>query len=120
MIPSFSNLLDQVANIPGVVLRFSVHFTRAEKPDTDDGKARSALDVHLATLAPNLTLQPGRPSLQRISTSIAQLTSNVPNARGLAVGVCGPAGLALETAKAVNGVDSDLRRSCGGIELHDE
>ncbi|OCB87147.1 hypothetical protein A7U60_g5661 [Sanghuangporus baumii] len=120
MIPSFSTLFGLVANVPGVVLRITVHYTRAEKPDTDGGKARAAVDAHLATLAPNLSLQPGRPPLQRIANSIARLTASVPDARGLAVGVCGPAGLALETAKAVKAVDSTLRNSCGGVELHEE
>ncbi|KAL5524839.1 hypothetical protein ACEPAF_9985 [Sanghuangporus sanghuang] len=120
MVPSFSTLFGLVANVPGVVLRITVHYTRAEKPDTDGGKARAAVDAHLATLAPNLSLQPGRPPLQRIANSIARLTASVPDARGLAVGVCGPAGLALETAKAVKAVDSSLRNSCGGVELHEE
>ncbi|KAL5512662.1 hypothetical protein ACEPAG_2928 [Sanghuangporus baumii] len=120
MIPSFSALFGLVANVPGVVLRITVHYTRAEKPDTDGGKARAAVDAHLATLAPSLSLQPGRPPLQRIANSIARLTASVPDARGLAVGICGPAGLALETAKAVKAVDSSLRSLCGGIELHEE
>ena len=120
MIPIFSNLLGLVANMPGVVLRFTVHWTRAEKPDTDGGKARSLLDAHLATLAPNLTQKPCRPPLERIIKSIARLTGGIPEARGVAVGVCGPGGLAVETAKAVKSVDTDLRRSCGGIELHEE
>ena len=31
MLPTFSNLLGSVANIPGVIMRITVHYTRVEK-----------------------------------------------------------------------------------------
>ena len=129
MLPTFASLLNSVANVPGIILRITVHYTRAEKqsafaPEGMKSKATgvggSSLDAHLATLAPNLTLHAGRPSLLRTLSSIASLTSSVQDARGVAVGVCGPMSLAVDTQKAVRGIDAHMRSACGGIELHEE
>ncbi|KAL5512661.1 hypothetical protein ACEPAG_2927 [Sanghuangporus baumii] len=124
MLPTFASLLNSVANIPGVIMRITVHYTRAEKQSAfapEGMKAGgSSLDAHLATLAPNLTLHAGRPSLPHILSSIASLTSSVQDAKGLAVGVCGPLGLAGEVQRAARGVDGHMRSACGGIEVHEE
>ncbi|KAL5524840.1 hypothetical protein ACEPAF_9986 [Sanghuangporus sanghuang] len=124
MLPTFASLLNSVANIPGVIMRITVHYTRADKQSAfapEGAKVGgSSLDAHLATLAPNLTLHAGRPSLPRILSSIASLTSSLQDAKGLAVGVCGPLGLAGEVQRAVRGVDGHMRSACGGIEVHEE
>ncbi|KAH8113568.1 hypothetical protein DFH11DRAFT_1689366 [Phellopilus nigrolimitatus] len=91
--------------------------------EISEGKESAAgqrLAAHLATLAPSLNVYAGRPPLARTMDSIAKLTSALPHARGVAVGVCGPLGLVQQVGVTARGVDGELRSACGGVEVHEE
>ena len=74
-----------------------------------------------------LTLAPGRPRFSKVLENAVNRTlglcSGVKDEEkisGLAVGVCGPTGLADDVVKAVNDVEAIRRDQVGGIEIHEE
>ena len=89
-----------------------------------------------------ITIQPGRPvlteKLEAAAYFATQLTSSSPSsghrrrsggngsrgrtmpARGVAVGVCGPGSLVSDVSAAARKVPTDIRKACGGVEVHEE
>lgn len=98
----------------------------------------------IITTDDRISIQPGRPFLStKLKTAAhfaAQLTSPSPSssgrrhghssgtatmtatatARGVVVGVCGPGSLVSDVAAAARKVPADIRKACGGVEVHEE
>lgn len=118
LIPEFSSLLENVAPLPGVLLKITIFYSRASKRSLDANDQSNA--VYIASLAPNLVVQPGRPMLPRFLDGLVRLTSTLQRAKGVAVGVCGPIELVEDVQRASRSISSDLRSACGGVEVHEE
>ncbi|KAG2004715.1 ferric reductase transmembrane component, variant 2 [Coprinopsis cinerea AmutBmut pab1-1] len=121
----FTGLIQQSIYTP---IRISVYYTRAissKLPFSTGGKDASP---HLPiAFHPNFTLTPGRPKIGKaLDSAIAKAVSLGPGRKGeegimgVAVGVCGPAGLGDDVVKAVAGIDAARRDQVGGIEIHEE
>ncbi|TFK24120.1 ferric reductase transmembrane component [Coprinopsis marcescibilis] len=124
LIQLFTTLIQQSVYCP---LRISVYYT---KPLTSkltflpDPDAAAHLPI---TLHHNFTLTPGRPRIGRaLDAAIMRAVSlgaghkDSQGITGLAVGVCGPTGLADDVVRAVSAVDSARKDQVGGIEIHEE
>jgi ferric-chelate reductase len=73
------------------------------------------------SLAPNITLTPGRPNIPVIlSNAVVQTCSVTTVPSKFVVGVCGPVSLGEQVRKAVGEVDSPTRDAVGGLELCEE
>lgn len=107
-----------MAPVPGVLLKISIFYSRASKRPLDgEGQSNAA---YIASLAPNLSVHPGRPMLPRILDGLVRLASALQRAKGVAIGVCGPIELVEDVQRASRSISSDLRLACGGVEVHEE
>jgi ferric-chelate reductase len=111
---TFEELLSRVRRVQ---LRVRVCYTRALLD----------ADVRLY-LPPGVKVEPGRGQvrkaldgvLRRTAHAHAQAQDQDARARGVFVGVCGPRGMCEDVARAVGGVDGQLREDVGGVEMHAE
>ncbi|KAI5117123.1 hypothetical protein M0805_007970 [Coniferiporia weirii] len=117
LIPTFSAMIESIAPIPGVLLKISVFCSRAYARPMEKDSSTSA---YIASLEPSLSVQAGRPALPRMLDATVRRTSALQHARGVAVGVCGPAKLAEDVQMAGREIESELRSACGGLEIHEE
>jgi hypothetical protein len=108
-------MLLKKAEAHGLDIRVRVHYTRA------------LMDADLRLfLPPGVSIRAGRPPLPRILHSAGERALRAENKvgggapSGFWVGACGPTGLSDSVARAVSGVDPELRTALGGVELHRE
>jgi len=67
-----------------------------------------------------ITLFPGRPKFDKLlDTAVADMLS-AGGTSGVFVGVCDPVTLAKAIVGAVGTADARVRKSVGGVELHEE
>jgi len=123
LIPVFTSLIQQSIYSP---LRISIHYTRAATAKLPFTSAHEDNPHHPISLHPSLTLSPGRPRIGRaLDAAIGKAVSlggqkEDLGITGVAVGVCGPRGLADDVAKAVNAIEAARRDQAGGVEIHEE
>ena len=116
---TLNSLLQRSDAIPGLILRISVHYTRASAcPINADEEA--ALKMPFSGMDTRIDWNVGRPNLTMALDWIVERTSALPEKMGVAVGVCGPVGLGEQVKKTVASVDGARRVGAGGIELHVE
>ena len=124
LLPTFSALIDNISALPGVLLKISIHYSRASptSPSSRSSPSFESTQAYLSTLAPTLSVHSGRPALHRILDGLVRLTAALGpgRARGVAVGVCGPSELVADVRKCVWGVEGDAKKKSGGVELHEE
>ena len=112
LVPAFNSILATVGPIPGVVVHITIFYSRASSTK-NAGPLNSAL-------APGLTIRAGRPGLKRMLVGLCEMTASIHRPRGVAVGVCGPEELIKDARGAGRSIDSRTRRTCGGVEIHEE
>jgi len=106
MIPLFTALISQCTTAR---MRISVFYTRASNKSLDG-----------MYLPSGITLTPGRPNVAKHLDVLVGSTICGGGCSGVFVGVCGPVSFSRGVCESVRCFDSQLKRSVGGIELHEE
>ena len=116
MVPSFAAILDELPTSYGVFMHVSIYYTRSSPVS---GMSSSGSELSRSSSS-RLTISPGRPAIPESLEKLARSAAATQNPRGVAVGVCGPEELIRDVEQCALRLNSGLRRSCGGVELHDE
>ncbi|CAE6467656.1 unnamed protein product [Rhizoctonia solani] len=110
LLPAFATLLVR-AKDAHLTLSVTVHYTRA----TDGVPGKLPFGVRIVAGRPNLSA-----TLENVLKRTEMGSTPLNAAKGVMMGVCGPAGLAEEAWKAESAVDGEMRKKVGGVEVYEE
>ncbi|QRV87155.1 Ferric reductase like transmembrane component [Ceratobasidium sp. AG-Ba] len=111
LLPVFAALLSRASSVHTLSMRVTIHYTRAS----------TTLPSNLSSLVQDsLTFAAGRPNVASVVDDVVRKTAMQGTAGGVVVGVCGPQALVEDVWKAERAVGGEMRKACGGVEVHEE